>query len=177
MPTNFCHLRRINAAQVAAVCFRSNGMGPEFLLVRTDNSKWTFPKGNIDPVLGARISAALEASEEAGVEGIISNEPFHGYLASKGVFWRPAGVREFPILAYLLEVERVQRPVDSFRRPTWCHPAYARNLLAEGREHKYRREFDRLIDLALEAIYEQQKERGMTVRKSSATGAKWTASP
>lgn len=157
MPANLSHLRRINAAQVAAVCFRQNGRGPEFLLVRTDNGKWTFPKGNIDPVVGARISAAMEASEEAGVEGVIGDEPFHSYLAAKGVFWKPDGVREFPVAAYLLEVERVERPVDSFRRPTWCQPADARKLLAEGREHKYRHEFDRLIERALEAITENQQ--------------------
>ena len=157
MPANSCHRRPANAAQVAAVCFRRNGRGPEFLLVRTDNDKWTFPKGNIDPILGARISAALEASEEAGVEGTTSTEPFHSYIACKGVFWKPGGVREFAVLAYLLEVERDRGPVDSFRRPTWCLPADARKLLAEGREHKYRREFDRLIERALEAINETQQ--------------------
>lgn len=104
--------------QVAAVCFRKNGLGLEFLLVQTGAGKWTFPKGNIKPWMGARKTALLEAMEEAGAEGNIDERPFHTYVASKGVFWKPEGLQEYSVQSYLLEVRRTSLPAEEYREPT-----------------------------------------------------------
>ena len=139
--------------QVAAVCYRRRGPAVEFLLVNTNGgSKWTFPKGNIKPWVGARESAQSEALEEAGAEGSIQNRSFHTYLSSKGVFWRAEGVQEYCVQAYLLEVKRTRMPAESFREPTWCSPARAKELLALRREGKYAQELARTVDEALRGI-------------------------
>jgi len=84
--------------QVAAVCYRRNGQLIEFLLVNTNGGgKWTFPKGDPEPAMSHRQAAEREAWEEAGVRGHIESRHFHLYLHSKGVFWKPPGVREFVI--------------------------------------------------------------------------------
>jgi len=138
--------------QVAAVCFRKNSSGVEFLLVQTDGGRWTFPKGNIKPWMGARKSALLEAMEEAGADGNIDERPFHTYVAAKGVFWKAEGVQEYSVQSYLMEVKQTSMPAEGFREPTWFPAATAREQLAEGRERKYAQELARAVDEALKAI-------------------------
>jgi len=139
--------------QVAAVCYRRRGTELEFLLVNTNGGgKWTFPKG--DPAQGMSHSQAAEreAWEEAGVRGHIEPRHFHVYIHSKGVFWRAPGVQEFVIKAFLLEVEQAVRPEEEMRNPTWYSPEEARKILAKGREVKYAKELQAVIDRAVEEI-------------------------
>ncbi|HMK23135.1 MAG TPA: NUDIX domain-containing protein [Terriglobales bacterium] len=139
--------------QVAAVCYRRNSHGLEFLLVRTNGgSKWTFPKGCTDSRLSHSQAAAREALEEAGALGVIEPRHFHLYLHSKGVFWQPSGVREFVVKAFLLEVTRMRTPGESMREPTWFSAAEARRALGSGRELKYAAELQGVIDRALERV-------------------------
>lgn len=139
--------------QVAAVCYRRRGSSAEFLLVNTNGGgKWTFPKGDPDRHLSHSQSAAREALEEAGVAGRIESRHFHLYIHSKGVFWQPRGVQEFVIKAFLLEVQQVRTPHEPERNPTWFSPEDAKEMLAKGREVKYRQELQRVIDRALERI-------------------------
>ncbi len=139
--------------QVAAVCYRLRENGIEFLLVKTrGGSKWTFPKGDPDRSLTHSQAAEREAWEEAGVRGIIEPKHFHLYLHSKGVFWKPSGVREYVIKAFLLEVDEMTSPHEHDRNPTWFSPDDARKLLAKGREVKYAREIQAVLDRGLEQI-------------------------
>jgi len=139
--------------QVAAVCYRRRGMAIEFLLVNTNGgSKWTFPKGSTNPRLSHSQAAEREAAEEAGAIGTIEPRHFHLYIHSKGVFWQPGGVQEFVVKAFLMEVHRMRRPEEGNRRPTWVSPEEAKHRLAKGREVKYCRELDTVIDRALERI-------------------------
>src|SRR6201982_2231188 len=139
--------------QVAAVCYRRRGADIEFLLVNTNGgSKWTFPKGSTDPRLSHSQAAEREASEEAGAIGTIEPRHFHLYLHSKGVFWQPGGVQEFVVKAFLMEVHQMRRPDEGNRRPTWVTPEEAKRRLAKGREVKYSRELEAVIDRALERI-------------------------
>ena len=48
----------------------------EFLLVRTRNGHWTFPKGGVDEDATNAEAAAREAYEEAGVKGRVEHTPF-----------------------------------------------------------------------------------------------------
>jgi 8-oxo-dGTP pyrophosphatase MutT (NUDIX family) len=139
--------------QVAAVCYRRREASAEFLLVNTNGSgKWTFPKGS--PVRGLSHSQAaeLEAWEEAGARGNIESRHFHLYIHSKGVFWKPPGVQEFVVKAFLLEVEQLAKPQEPLRNPTWFDPEEARKVLAKGREIKYAHELEKVVDRALAEI-------------------------
>ncbi|MDP9161955.1 MAG: NUDIX domain-containing protein [Acidobacteriota bacterium] len=139
--------------RVAAVCYRRVNDSVEFLLVNTNGGgKWTFPKGAPAQSLSHSQAAAREALEEAGATGMIEPRHFHVYLYSKGVFWKPPGVREFVVKAFLLEVERTESPHEDERNPSWFTPENARKVLAKGREVKYERELQSVIDRAMEEI-------------------------
>ena len=139
--------------QVAAVCYRRRGPSVEFLLVNTNGGgKWTFPKGDPESPLSHGQAAQREAWEEAGVRGHIEPRHFHLYLHSKGVFWKPPGVREFVIKAFLMEVDLLDGAHEPERNPTWFSPDTARKILAKGREVKYAREMQAVIDRAVEHL-------------------------
>jgi 8-oxo-dGTP pyrophosphatase MutT (NUDIX family) len=139
--------------QVAAVCYRRRAAAIEFLLVNTNGgNKWTFPKGSTEARLSHSQAAEREAAEEAGALGVIEPRHFHLFLHSKGVFWQPGGVQEFVVKAFLMEVRQMRRPDELNRRPTWVSPEEAKRRLAKGREVKYSRELDAVIDRALERI-------------------------
>jgi|SRR5579863_1185401 8-oxo-dGTP pyrophosphatase MutT (NUDIX family) len=139
--------------QVAAVCYRRKGSSVEFLLVNSNGgSKWTFPKGAPENSMSHSQAAEKEAWEEAGVRGHIEPRHFHLYLHSKGVFWKPPGVREFVVKAFLMEVREGDHPHEEGRNPTWFLPENARKILAKGREVKYAKEIQSVVDRAMELI-------------------------
>jgi 8-oxo-dGTP pyrophosphatase MutT (NUDIX family) len=139
--------------QVAAVCYRRRESSIEFLLVNTNGgNKWTFPKGAPEPSLSHSQAAEREALEEAGVRGHIEPRHFHLYIHSKGVFWKQPGVREFVVKAFLLEVEHTEESHEPMRNPTWYAPEEARKILAKGREVKYAREMQAVVDRAVEQL-------------------------
>ena len=113
----------------------------EFLLVNTNGgNKWTFPKGSLEAHLSHSQAAEREAAEEAGALGTIEPRHFHLYIHFKGVFWQPAGVQEFVVKAFLMEIHEQRRPDEPQRQPTWFSPEDARRRLAKkGREVKYAR--------------------------------------
>jgi 8-oxo-dGTP pyrophosphatase MutT (NUDIX family) len=115
-------------------------------------AKWTFPKGDPEPSISHSQAAEREAWEEAGARGHIEPRHFHLYIHSKGVFWKPPGVREFVVKAFLLEVEQVAPASEPMRNPTWFSADDAKKTLAKGREVKYARELQAVVDRALEQI-------------------------
>ena len=143
--------------QVAAVCYRRVNAHAEFLLVKTNGgSKWTFPKGAPESRLSHSQAAEREAVEEAGALGVIEPRHFHVYIHSKGVFWQAGGVQEYVVKAFLMEVQQMRRPHEDSRDPTWFGPEEARAILAKGREVKYARELQTVIDRALEHIGDEK---------------------
>jgi len=147
-------LRSALPLQVAAVCYRRDGQSIEFLLVNTNGGgKWTFPKGDPEPAMSHSRAAEREAWEEAGVRGHIEPRHFHLYLHSKGVFWKPPGVREFVIKAFLMEVDMIDDGShEPERNPTWFTPDEAKKILAKGREVKYAREMQTVVDRAVDHL-------------------------
>jgi 8-oxo-dGTP pyrophosphatase MutT (NUDIX family) len=139
--------------QVASVCYRRRGEDVEFLLVNTNGgNKWTFPKGSPDAHLSHSQAAEREAVEEAGATGTIEPRHFHLYIHSKGIFWQAGGVQEFVVKAFLMEVRQMRRPDEAMRHPTWFSQDEAKRRLAKGREVKYARELEAVIDRALERL-------------------------
>ena len=139
--------------QVAAVCYRRRGNSIEFLLVNTNGgNKWTFPKGTPESNLSHSQAAEQEAWEEAGAHGHIEPRHFHLYVHSKGVFWKPPGVQEFVVKAFLMEVEHAGHPQEGMRNPTWFSADDAKRILSKGREVKYARELHAVVDRVMEQI-------------------------
>lgn len=145
------NLPPISPLKVAAVCYRWAGSDLEFLLVNTASGRWTFPKGGIEPHLTASESAAMEAFEEAGVRGWISDHHFDCYLHDKGS-------SEQLVAAYLLKVRQVFQPQETHRNPTWFSASDAKRRLAKRRSNKYAQELERVVDRAVEMLTESAVE-------------------
>ncbi len=143
--------------QVAAVCYRIGTGGIEFLLVQTRSGRWIFPKGGVEPGLTRAQSAALEAFEEAGVHGRIEEIPFARYFrcapdqaASRST--QPEVDIDIAVAAHLCEVERLEKPQESNRRPTWFPAEKARQRLLKDRTPEFGAELARVIDRAVSRI-------------------------
>jgi 8-oxo-dGTP pyrophosphatase MutT (NUDIX family) len=138
------------SAQVAAVCYRIGKSGIEFLLVQTGGGRWTFPKGNVEPGLTHAQSAALEASEEAGVHGRIEEGAFASYVIRKRR--AESNPEQVTVHAHLCEVARCEPAQESRRNPTWFSAAKAKRRLREHRAVEAGAEFARVVESALARI-------------------------
>lgn len=149
-------LRRLRGSeQVAAVCYQISKRGLEFLLVRTRNRRWTFPKGSAESGLTHAQAAALEAFEEAGVHGRIEEAAFARYLRIKPI--KPGRDRHAPqieivINAHLCEVSRLAAPQEADRNPTWFSAEKAKRKLREDWEADYGDDLARIVDRAVARI-------------------------
>jgi len=71
--------------QSAVIPFRRRDGQLEVLLITSSSSKrWVIPKGDKEPKLSPRESAAREALEEAGIEGSVSGDSVGSYAYEKG---------------------------------------------------------------------------------------------
>jgi 8-oxo-dGTP pyrophosphatase MutT (NUDIX family) len=122
----------------------------EFLLVRTRNGHWTFPKGGVDEDATNAEAAAREAYEEAGVKGRVEHTPFVSYLHCKPRQLRSR--RQVLVNAHLCEVRRLEPPQEAYRDPTWFSASKAKRRLREYRTPEYAAEAMRVIDRAMERI-------------------------
>lgn len=136
---------------MAAVCYRAQGSGIEFLLVRTRSGRWTFPKGSLEPGLTHAQVAALEAFEEAGVHGRMEQISFARYIRRKRGNGHSA-VARVVVYAHLCEVLRLEPPQEANRNPTWFSADKAKQRLGEDRTPDYGAEFTRVVDRAVARI-------------------------
>ena len=136
---------------VAAVCYRLRDRELEFLLVRTRNGHWTFPKGGVDEDATYAEAAAREAYEEAGVKGRVEHTPFVSYLHCKPTRLRSPR-RAVLVNAHLCEVKRLVPPQEPRRDPTWFSASEAKQRLRQYRTPEYADEVIRVIDRAMERI-------------------------
>lgn len=101
-----------------------------FLLITTRRTgRWIFPKGGIEPGFSPWESAAIEAVEEAGVTGEISQEAIGSYRASVG----GNGATLVDVDLYPL---RVTQQLDEWREKGqrlrhWAALGEAKRLLAD----------------------------------------------
>ena len=142
------NLKRVH---VAAVCYRVRGGEPEFLLVRTRNGHWTFPKGRVDEDATNAHAAAREAYEEAGVTGSVEPAPFFSYRHCKP---RRLGSRRQVVLvdAHLCKVKRLAPPLEEYRDPRWFSAPKAKRQLRKFRTSEFAAEVVSVIDRATERI-------------------------
>ena len=102
--------------QAAAIPFRRNGNEFSICLVTTSGgSKWTFPKGIIEPGETARETALKEAFEEAGLHGTLVGDPIGSFEQTK---WGDT----FSVEVYLMEVTRADTTWEEkqMRQRRWC---------------------------------------------------------
>ena len=110
--------------QSAVIAYRRQKQGLKIVLVTSlETYRWVLPKGNIDAGLSARESAAVEAFEEAGVEGDVSEASAgtYEYVKTEEKGGGRRRVEVFP-----MSVSRVQtiRPGGSARQGYEnCQPA------------------------------------------------------
>jgi 8-oxo-dGTP pyrophosphatase MutT (NUDIX family) len=142
---------KFQRAHVAAVCYRVRGGEPEFLLVRTRNGQWTFPKGRVDQDATNAHAAAREAYEEAGVRGSVEPVPFVCYRHCKP---RRLGSRTQVVLvdAHLCKVKHLAPPLEEYRDPTWFSVSKAKRRLQKSRPPEFAAEVASVIDRATERI-------------------------
>jgi 8-oxo-dGTP pyrophosphatase MutT (NUDIX family) len=119
--------------QVGAIPYRVVDGHVVFLLVTSRRTgRWIYPKGAVIDGMTAQESAACEALEEAGVEGLIWPEPIGTYdtVKVKGMVRTPLHVTLYP-----LEVTRQLDPWKEAgqRHRHWALLPEARRLLSETR--------------------------------------------
>ena len=103
--------------QAAAIPVRDN----KICLVTSSNGKrWVVPKGVIDPGQTAGQTALNEAWEEAGLVGVLGNEPVGSYLYNKLD-------RTCHVLVFLMRVTEAapEWPEKTLRRRIWVSPERA----------------------------------------------------
>jgi 8-oxo-dGTP pyrophosphatase MutT (NUDIX family) len=158
---------------VAAVCYRLHEGRLEFLLVRTRNGHWTFPKGGVDQDPTNADAAAREAYEEAGVSGWVEPTPFVSYLHCKpGQLRSRSGA--MLVDAHLCEVKRLVPPLEGHRNPTWFTRRKAKRRLRELRTPEFANEVVRVIDCATERILLRHPDAGRVRTVLKYAPALWT---
>jgi len=145
-------MRPPRVEQVAAVCYRLRGADIEFLLVRTRKGRWTFPKGGAESGLTNVQTAALEAFEEAGVQGRIEQTSFSRYRRGKPSSMAQGASAGTVVHAYLCRVVRLLPPQELNRNRTWFSPDQAKSRLRENRESDNGAELTRVVDCAVARI-------------------------
>ncbi|KJF70218.1 hypothetical protein RP75_27630 [Agrobacterium arsenijevicii] len=104
--------------QAAAICIhRCEGKVPQVLLVSSRrNGRWGLPKGHIELGETARMAAAREAFEEAGVRGSISSFPL-----GKFFYFKNSTSTRYNVTVYVLEVQSIsdEFPEKGVRKSRW----------------------------------------------------------
>ena len=134
------------------MCYRMNGHGIEFLLVRTRAQRWTFPKGGLEPGLTRAQTAALEAFEEAGVHGRIEEAAFARYTGRKREGKQRSSTTDLAISAHLCKVLWLGPARELKRSPTWFPAEKAKRRLREDRTPGDGTELARVVDRAVTRI-------------------------
>lgn len=111
----------------------------------SDGARWTLPKGRQERGETLAQAAAREAAEEAGVTGVVADEPLIDYRHAPS---RRQGRADDAVTAFLLAVQRAGPSSERDRDPTWFDLGAARAKLAEGREPVYARELERVLAAA-----------------------------
>lgn len=113
--------------QVGALPYRRKGAALEFLLVTSaSRGRWIIPKGNIEPHLGPRESARIEALEEGGVAGYVHPAALGSYTNDRP--GDPTRITVFP-LRVDSELPDARWPERGLRKRSWFGPTEARARL------------------------------------------------
>ena len=132
--------------QSAVIAYRWRWFRLRILLVTSLNTqRWVLPKGHINDGLTSRESAAQEAYEEAGVEGIVAPESIGTYHYIKAERKGGGGRR---VDVYPMAVSRVlpHWPEMDQRRRKWMSVAEATDAVEEAELKKLLEAFGRAMN-------------------------------
>jgi 8-oxo-dGTP pyrophosphatase MutT (NUDIX family) len=118
--------------QAGAIPFRRGPEGLRVLLITSrDTGRWVIPKGHVETGQTAAIAAAVEAYEEAGLAGVISEIPLGIYTYGKRQ--RSGVVLPATVEVYSLEVSTQLKkwPERKQRRLEWMDVSTAAGLVQE----------------------------------------------
>ena len=118
--------------QAGVIPFRHDPEGLRVLLITSrDTGRWVIPKGGVEKGFTAAQAAVQEASEEAGVKGIISEIPLGIFTYSKRL--RSGIEKSTTVEVYALQVEKLFKkwPERSERRLEWMSVSKAVKLVQE----------------------------------------------
>ena len=114
--------RKTFRKQCAVLAYRPSKKGLRIALVTSlETQRWVLPKGNLVDGLSARESAALEAFEEAGLEGSPEKHSIGTYDYQKSEL---KGGGHCRVEVFPMAVTRVKRrwPEKEMRRRKWMSP-------------------------------------------------------
>lgn len=117
--------------QSGVLAYRRRGERLQVLLITSkDSGRWVPPKGHIAPGLSPRQSAGKEAYEEAGVEGVIDQQPIGHYHYRKT---DEKGGRYCRVELYAMRVERLSGgwPEKKLRSRKWMSISMAAHAVWE----------------------------------------------
>lgn len=117
--------------QVAALCYRTSPRLEILLVTSRETRRWVTPKGW--PMKGKRdhAAAAVEAFEEAGVDGVVSEEALGSFGYEKVL--KTTEIRPVTAALYPLEVVILREawPEKDQRERRWFTPAEAAEAVQE----------------------------------------------
>lgn len=131
-PKRLLSKRRERKVQYAALPFRPGRDGVEILLITSRETKrWVIPKGWPMKGKAPHEAAAVEAHEEAGLDGRMSDRPVGRFRYDKRL--RTGKDRTVEVEVYALRVEAMSGdwPEKEQRRREWFPPAVAAALVDE----------------------------------------------
>lgn len=112
------------------------------LITSRKRGRWIIPKGEIEPELTAWDSAAKEAWEEAGIEGVIATESLGTYAHQK--WGSTCTVQVFPLAVTQLHCQWLE---DHERQRQVVSLAKARKLIEMKSLRKMLGKFERWLNL------------------------------
>ncbi|WP_071674002.1 NUDIX hydrolase [Nioella nitratireducens] len=126
-------LQRPNRLQVAALCYRGQGMEKQVLLITSRGTgRWILPKGWPMKDLGAGEAAMQEAWEEAGVsKGNLCEKAVGTYTYDKALDSGWSIVIDAMVFSIEVEALEDEFPEAHERRRTWVSPSEAANMVEE----------------------------------------------
>ena len=133
--------------QIGALCYRYTGKELKILLITSRRSKrWIMPKGWKVDKMSNRRSAALEAWEEAGVQGRVSDRALGTYYYRKR--WNNNNFRTCAVKVFAVEVKAQKKkfPERGQRKFKWVFPSKAIDLISEPELKTIIKKFIRNID-------------------------------
>ena len=124
--------RRERRIQYAALPFRPGLDGVEVMLITSRETKrWVIPKGWPMPGKSPVEAAAIEAHEEAGIDGAVAETPVGAYSYLKRL--KSGKDRPVEVVVYPLRVEALldDYPEKAERSRQWFAPVVAAALVEE----------------------------------------------
>ncbi|MEM7268798.1 MAG: NUDIX domain-containing protein [Pseudomonadota bacterium] len=137
----WAQIRPPTRKQAAALCWREGSNGIEVLLITTRRTgRWTPPKGGLGRNT-PHVAARMEAEEEAGAFGEISDQVAGTYrtmkLRKKG-YWAKLSVAVYPMRVDRMEDEYLEK---GQRKLEWFAPSDAARRVREPELRRLLREF------------------------------------